>query len=75
MNEEQNINEPQNPAFLQGAVSHSTLFCVTKRYPRANPNDRYKVDKRVVQLEIETNEPLSDEFYDALTNLLSAYCG
>jgi hypothetical protein len=56
-------------------VSHSTLFCVTKRYPRVNPNDRYDVDKRVVQLEIETSEPLSDEFYDALANLLSAYCG
>ena len=35
---------------------------------RANPNDRYDVDKRVVQLEIETREPLSDEFYDALSS-------
>jgi len=68
-------NEELNPALRQTDVSHSTLFCVTKRYPRANPDDRYDVDKRVVQLEIETSEPLSDEFYDALSNLLSAYCG
>jgi len=55
--------------------NNNTLFCITKRYPRVSPHDRYEVDKRVVNLEIETNEPLSDEFYDALTNLLSAYCG
>ena len=66
---------PQNQPLQQTAVSHSTLFCVTKRYPRANPDNRYEIDKRVVQLEIETGEPLSDEFFDALTNLLSAYCG
>ena len=68
-------NEEQKPALLQTDVSYSTLFCVTKRYPRANPDNRYEIDKRVVQLEIETAEPLSDEFFDALTNLLSAYCG
>jgi hypothetical protein len=27
MNEEQNINEPLNPAFLQGAVMRSCSFC------------------------------------------------
>ena len=58
-----------------GNVSNSTLFSVTKRYTITNPNDKYEVDKRFVQLEIETEKPLSDEFYDALTNLLSAYCG
>jgi len=68
-------NEEMSPHLHKTDASHSTLFCVTKRYPRANPNDRYDVDKRFVQLEIETSEPLSDEFYDALTNLLSAYCG
>lgn len=70
--------EELNQALRLFAVSgllSSTLFCVTKRYPRVNPNNRYDVDKRVVQLEIETSEPLSDEFYDALANLLSAYCG
>lgn len=27
MSEEQNINEPQNPAFLQGAVMRSCIHC------------------------------------------------
>ena len=67
--------EEQNGKSCKTNVSHSTLFCVTKKYPRNNPYDKYKVDERVVQLEIETEKPLSDEFYDALTNLLSAYCG
>ena len=68
-------NEELKPALRQTDVSHSTLFCVTKRYPRANPDNSYEKDKRVVQLEIETAESLSDEFFDALTNLLYAYCG
>jgi len=59
----------------QAEVSHNTLFCVTRRYPRANPDNRYEIDKRVVQIEIETGKPLSDEFFNALTNLLSLYCG
>lgn len=30
MNEEQNINEPQNPVFLQGAVMRSCIHCGNK---------------------------------------------
>lgn len=68
-------DEEKTKALSKTDVTPSALFCVTKRYPRANPDNSYEIDKRVVQLEIETDKPLSDEFFYALTNLLSAYCG
>ena len=69
------LNDDILPKLNQAEVSHNTLFCVTRRYPRANTDNRYEIDKRVVQIEIETGKPLSDEFFNALTNLLSLYCG
>ena len=36
MNEEKNINEPQNPAFLVGAVMRCSFTLVVKRYKREN---------------------------------------
>lgn len=57
-------------------LENDVLFNITKKYTvRLYPYDTLSdIDKRFVQLDIETIKPLPHDFYTELMDLVSKHC-